>query len=238
MLQMIKDLPPLDKPKKIRIKFSKCGDLIYISHLDLVRTMTRAIIRARIPVKYTEGYNPIPKLVFSTPLSIGCASVCEYLDIKIDREMSCEQIMQSLSSQFPDDMKVLAVYEPSSKFNDAVYSGYRIEIYDSSVDALSVEKLKTVFSKPEIMIIKRSKSGDKQVNILPYIFSYDVKAHNGYILFNTVLSASSADYLNPEYVVNVIYDALGLSKDVYSTNNGYTITRTELYTQNCNNVFQ
>ena len=155
MLQMIKNLTALDKPRKIRIKFSKGGDLIYISHLDLVRTMTRAIIRARIPVKYTEGYNPIPKLVFSTPLSIGCTSVCEYLDIKIDREMSCDDIKHALSIQFPVDMKVLDVYEPTSKFSDAVYSGYTIEIFDPSIDQWSTEKLKNVFSQPEIKIVKR-----------------------------------------------------------------------------------
>ncbi len=237
MLQMIKELAPLDKPKKIRIKFSKCGDLVYISHLDLVRTMTRAVIRARIPVKYTEGFNPIPKLVFSTPLSIGCASVCEYLDIKIDREMSCEEIKRALSLQFPGDMQVLAVYEPSSKFSEALYSGYSIEIFDPSIDRSSVDKLNSVFSANELLIIKRSKSGDKEVNILPYIFSYDIKANDGRLLFNTVLSASSADYLNPEYVVNIIYDALDLSKDDYTAETRYSITRTELYTQNCDNVF-
>ena len=238
MLQMIKELPPLDKPKKIRIKFSKGGDLIYISHLDLVRTMTRAIIRARIPVKYTEGYNPIPKLVFSTPLSIGCASVCEYLDIKIDREMSCNDIKNSLSKQFPGDMSVLDVYEPNTKFSDAVYSGYTIEIFDRSRDNSALELLKECFSRSEIRIIKRSKSGDKEVDILPFVFSYDMKLTNRSLVFNTVLSSSSADYLNPEYVVNIIYDTLGLSKDDYASDCGYTITRTELYTKGCDNIFR
>ena len=238
MLQMIKELPPLDKPKKIRIKFSKGGDLIYISHLDLVRTMTRAIIRARIPVKYTEGYNPIPKLVFSTPLSIGCASVCEYLDIKIDREMSCNDIKNSLSKQFPGDMSVLDVYEPNTKFSDAVYSGYTIEIFDRSIDNSALELLKECFSRSEIRIIKRSKSGDKEVDILPFVFSHDMKLTNRSLVFNTVLSSSSADYLNPEYVVNIIYDTLGLSKDDYASDCGYTITRTELYTKGCDNIFR
>ena len=238
MLQMIKELPPLDKPRKIRIKFSKSGDLIYISHLDLVRTMTRAIIRARIPVKYTEGYNPIPKLVFSTPLSIGCASVCEYLDIKIDREMSCRDIKDSLSRQFSCDMTVIDVYEPDSKFSDALYSGYTIEIMDDSINASSLEVLKECFSQTEIKIIKRSKSGDKEVNILPYVYSYDMKLNGRSLLFNTVLSASSADYLNPEYIVNIIYEALGLSKDNFRCDCGYTITRTELYTKNCDNIFR
>jgi radical SAM-linked protein len=164
--------------------------------------------------------------------------VCEYLDIKIDREMSCDDIKHALSMQFPVDMKVLDVYEPTSKFSDAVYSGYTIEIFDPSIDQWSTEKLKNVFSQPEIKIVKRSKSGDKEVNIIPYIYSYDMKSTDGKLVFNTVLSASSADYLNPEYVVNVIYDSLSLSKNIYSDEYGYNVTRTELYTTNCNNVFR
>ena len=238
MLQMIRDLPPLEKPRKIRIKFSKGGDLIYISHLDLVRTMTRAIIRARIPVKYTEGFNPIPKLVFSTPLSIGCGSVCEYLDLKIDREMSCEDIKAALSREFPSDMSVIAVYEPDTKFTDALYSRYTIEIRDLCLDASCVDKVNEKFSSEEIVITKRSKSGDKEVNILPYVYSYDAHFTGGALVFNTVLSASSADYLNPEYIVNVIYGTLGLSKDNYAENCGYTITRNELYTKDCNSIFK
>ncbi len=235
---MIRDLPPLDKPKKIRIKFAKGGDLIYISHLDLVRTMTRAIIRARIPVKYTEGYNPIPKLVFSTPLSIGCGSECEYLDLKIDREMSCLDIKNALSREFPSDMIVIDVYEPVTKFSDAVYSRYTIEIHDDALDSSCIDKLDDKFSSKEILIIKRSKSGDREVNILPYIYSYDARYADRTLVFNTVLSASSADYLNPEYVVNVIYDILGLSKDNYVVNCGYSVTRNELYTKDCNTIFK
>ena len=235
---MIKEYPPLEKPKKIRIKFTKGGDMIYISHLDLVRTMTRAIIRARIPVKYTEGFNPIPKLVFSTPLSIGCASVCEYLDLRIDREMSCETIMDSLARELPHDMSVLCVYEPETKFTDAVYSRYTVEITDPKVDAGCVDRLNDTFSAKELVVLKGSKSGDKEVNILPYIYSYDAHYNGGVLIFNTVLSASSADYLNPEYVVNVIYEALGLSKDNYDVGCGYSITRNELYTRDCNSVFK
>ena len=229
MLQMIKDLPVLPTPKKVRIKFTKSNDLIYISHLDLVRTLTRAIIRARIPVKYTEGFNPIPKLVFATPLSVGCASECEYLDIKIDREMSLEMIKESLSHELPSGMTVADVYEPGSKFTEALYSSYEIIISDPSLDENSSLKVKDVFSAISLVINKRSKSGEKQVDIVPYIKSLDAISHDGVLKINTLLSVSSADYLNPEYVVDIVYNALSLSKDNYNLNFGYTITRKDLY---------
>lgn len=229
MLQMIKDLPKLNSPQKVRIKFSKGQDLIYISHLDLVRTLTRAIIRARIPVKYTEGYNPIPKLVFATPLSVGCSSECEFLDIKIDREMSFVDIYTSLTKQLPEGMKVLDVYEPTSKFTDAVYSSYEIVISDTSLSAESASIIIEKFASSELIITKRSKSGDKQVNIMPYIKDIRIVFSDGKLIVNSTLSVSSADYLNPEYIVNIIYDTLSLSKDNYFEGCEYTITRKELF---------
>ena len=67
----------------IRIKFRKVGDLQYISHLDLVRTMQKALKRAGLKMWYTEGFNPKPKMVFGPPLSIGVESECEFLDIRL-----------------------------------------------------------------------------------------------------------------------------------------------------------
>ena len=75
-------------PKQIRIKFTKVGSLQFISHLDLNRTMTTVMIRAKIPIYYSEGFNPHPKMVFALPLSIGAESVCELLDIKIVEDIS------------------------------------------------------------------------------------------------------------------------------------------------------
>ena len=229
MLQMIRDLPKLDAPRKVRIKFSKKGALIYISHLDLVRTMTRAIVRARIPVKYTEGFNPIPKLVFSTPLSVGCASECEYLDIKIEREMSFSEMKANLQNSLPKDIKVIDVYEPSSKFNDILFSSYEIRIKDPSLTVESAAVVLDKFSDSSLTVIKRTKSGEREVNILPYINSFECTGGDCELRILTTLSASSADYLNPEYIVNVVYDLLKLKKDVYNDCSGYTLVRLSLF---------
>ena len=81
------DLPLLEAPKNIRIKFLKTGSLQYISHLDLHRLINRALVRAGIPIWYTKGFNPHAKMVFALPLPVGVESVCEYLDVKIDKEI-------------------------------------------------------------------------------------------------------------------------------------------------------
>ena len=75
-------------PESIRIKFRKTGRLRYISHLDLDRTVRTALVRTKIPIWYTEGFNPHAKMVFAQPLPLFAESECEYLDIKITEEMS------------------------------------------------------------------------------------------------------------------------------------------------------
>ena len=108
----IKELPVLERPRTVRLKFIKVGSLQYISHLDLQRTFNRVIVRACLPIWYTKGFNPHAKLVFSTPLSIGAQSVYEFLDIRIDREMSCEMIMERLNSELTEELKIVDAYVP------------------------------------------------------------------------------------------------------------------------------
>ena len=113
-------------PEAIRIKFSKTGRLRYISHLDLCRTMQPAMIRARIPLWYTEGFNPHPKMVFAQPLPLFVESRCEFLDIKIVEDVSCEELKRRLREAFTDELYVLDVYKPTEKFTEIAYAVYEI----------------------------------------------------------------------------------------------------------------
>ncbi|MCL2519145.1 MAG: TIGR03936 family radical SAM-associated protein [Oscillospiraceae bacterium] len=97
----------------------------FISHLDLMRTMKSAMIRAKIPVLYSEGYNPRPKMVFTMPLSIGTESLCEFMDIKLTEPMDFELIKERLN--------VLDVYEPIYKLNEICYAEYKIT-FDEGID--------------------------------------------------------------------------------------------------------
>ena len=70
------DIHPQSKTLTARIGFYKVGDMQFISHLDLQRFMKRAFVRSGLPIWFSEGFNPHPKMVFSTPLSIGIQSEC------------------------------------------------------------------------------------------------------------------------------------------------------------------
>lgn len=178
--------------EKVRIKFSKTGSLQFISHLDLNRTMKTVMIRAGIPIKYSEGFNPHPKMVFALPLSVGNESVTEYLDFKITKPMTEEELTCRLNNAFPPEMRVISAYEGQSKFTDIAYAEYILENdTDFSVSPLENE---------HIVIMKRTKSGEKETDIKPLIKSYSKEGNK----LTCVLSASPESYLNPDYIAKVL----------------------------------
>ena len=102
----------------IRFKFKKVGSLQYISHLDLVRTMHKIVVRSGLPLKYTEGFNPKPKMVFAAPLSIGTESMCEFMDVRLIDDIPAEEIKSRLNSNMTDEMQVIDAYYTEKKMTE------------------------------------------------------------------------------------------------------------------------
>ena len=192
-------------PESVRIKFSKKGRLRYISHLDLCRTMVTAMTRAKIPMWYTEGFNPHPKLVFTQPLPLFAESECEYLDIKIVEPMTHAEIRDRMRAAFTPELYTEIVYTPSTKFTDIAYATYRItaEGYDKAL----------LKGEGELMAEKKGKDGKvKTWDIRPMIKEVTVKKG---VLYAT-LNASADSYLNPE----VFCKAIGAT-DYFITRTGW-----------------
>ena len=215
--------PMLDEPKVVRIKFCKTGNLQFISHLDLQRTFHRILVRAGIPMWYTKGFNPHAKLVFGAPLSVGCESMCEMADLRIERKITFEEIKNQLNAQLTDEMYVLDVYKPESKFADIAYADYTIKINSDKVCEELKDKVTTIFSSP-ITMIKRTKSGEKEVDITQFIKSLNAEIVDGKLVINTVLSTGSSENLNPEYLINAMRDSLSIL-DKNNVEESYTIMR-------------
>lgn len=210
----------------VRIKFSKTGDLMYISHLDLSRTMQRIMVRSEVDIWYSEGFNPQPRIVFAVPLPVGVESDCELMDIKINYPMPHEEIKERIQRNFPLEMKVLDVYTPQVKFKNIGYIDYTICIYSSLIDDDFAEKLSSLFEK-ECRIIKKSKSGEKEINISDYVKGLKVSSKAGCAEIHTALSADSENYLNPELFIDAIRQNLNiLNKD--SLEEYYTIRRNKM----------
>lgn len=219
--------PELPTPKVVRLKFCKVGTLQYISHLDLQRTFNRILVRACIPVWYSQGFNPHIKLVFSTPLSVGTESICEYLDIRLSREMPLDELKEKINAEMTEEFYIIDVYEPKNDFSSIAYASYDIVIHTSGASEALATEIKAVLSTSPLNMIKKGKSGEREIDIIPLIkevnVEYDEK--NNDIKLKVLLSASSTQYLNPEMLITALKGKTDiLSGDM--TEEYYTILRT------------
>ena len=219
-------LPLLENPVTVRIKFCKTGNLQFVSHLDLQRTFHRVLVRANIPMWYTKGFNPHAKLVFGLPLSVGTESMCEMADLRIERKIELEDIKKQLNEQLTDEMYVLEAYYPTTKFADIAYADYTITIKSDKIDEKTAQKATSFFMTP-IMMMKKSKSGEKEVDILSFVKRIEYESEAGTLKIHAVLSAGSNENLNPEYIVSALRSAPELSDELEDIT--YRIMRNKVY---------
>ena len=223
--------PLLEAPRTVRIRFRKVGQLQYISHLDLQRTFARVLVRAGIPMWYTQGFNPHAKVIFGLPLSVGAESLCEYVDLRVARDMPCEEIKERLNGALTEELCVLDAYVPpaSSVFADIIWATYDIRLHTEGLTADMADDIKAYLTTSPLMVDKKSKSGIRSVDITKLIRSLDVAVDEDRkeCAIRTTLCVSGADYLNPEYLISVLRDRFGiLPKD--DPNSEYRILRTDV----------
>lgn len=206
------DREKLDTPITVRVIFQKTGNLQYFSHLDLQRTWQRVLVRASIPMWYTQGFNPHSKIVFGVPLPVGSEGMEEMVDLRIDRRITCEEIKNQLNAELTSEMQVSEVYVPATAFSDIAWGTYQMTLRTPGDPVEIANAINGIFAPDAepVVMTKRSKSGDKEVNILPLIHSVKAVAADGLIKLRATLRAGNTENLNPEYLVKAMRDRLGI----------------------------
>lgn len=193
----------------VRVRFEKTGQAKYISHLDLMRCMSRAMKRAEIPMWYTEGFNPHPYMTFALPLSLGTESLCEAMDIKIDCDIQNDEIKERLSNAMPTGINVYSVDDATMDASEIAFAQYEIEL------ELLKDEIKNFFfstqallSSEELIVEKLGKKGKKkvlkQVDLIEHIKSYDVTEIEDGVKIAVVLSAGNSVNINPSLLVEAL----------------------------------
>jgi radical SAM-linked protein len=125
---------------RMRILFDKGDEVKYISHLDLLRAWERAIRRSRLPLAYSMGFSPHPKITIALPLAVGCTAENEALDIVLTEPVSSENVIRALASVMPPGLAVRSAQEVALKhpamvtlFDRAVYEILLVDIEEENV---------------------------------------------------------------------------------------------------------
>ncbi len=215
----------------LRLKFKKVGSLQYISHLDLVRTMHKIVVRARLPLWYSEGFNPKPKMIFAAPLSIGTESICEFMDLRLIDDIPTDEVMRRLNDNMTDEMQITEAYYTSEKLTSLKWLEYEINITTNGADEAMAESARTLFASDVITVEKKTKPGEptKTVNIKSLIKSADASLVDGRLFVRCLLSASQDSFLNPEYIITALKAECGILSDPDLTKEYYSILRTGAY---------
>jgi radical SAM-linked protein len=99
------------KVQRLRVTFSRGEEVKYITHLDLMRFWERALRRAAIPLAYSEGFSPSPRLALAAPLPVGVTASAELMDVSLSQRTNPEQFIKALSEQLPPGIAVSQVRE-------------------------------------------------------------------------------------------------------------------------------
>ena len=210
--------------KSVRIWFEKSGLAVYISHLDMNRCMTRAVRRAEIPLWYTEGFNPHPYMTFLMPLPLGQTGEREPLDIRIEQDMSFDEIKDRLNSVMPEGISIVDVSEPFNKANEIAAAEYEIitEFLSEGEAEGFAAGAQDVIESGVLNAEKRSKRGIKTVNLCEMVRSFECTANENKVITKAVLAAGNTVNLNAELLMNALFAEFAAEPEKNS------ITRTKL----------
>jgi len=118
--------------QRLRVRFSRGQEIKFISHLDIMRLWQRALQRAGIPLAYTEGFSPHPRISLAAPLAVGVTSEAELMDIFCTRVVSPHWFIAAVSQQMPPGVEILQAYQValtmSSLQSRVGYAEYKVEV--------------------------------------------------------------------------------------------------------------
>ena len=189
---------------KLRLRFSKTGRAIYISHLDLMHTMQRAFSRAGYALKYSEGFNPHPQISIALPLSVGTASRCEIMDFKLKEDPNLTELPRKLTSALPEGIEVLEVYEPERKTAQLKWLAISgVMEYDERDPERMASALRTFYAADSVVITKKTKRGLGETDIRPGIREISFEPAEKAVLVKAVISAQEPT-INPELLAEAL----------------------------------
>lgn len=154
--------------KAVRVFFSKTGRASYISHLDLMRAMTRALKRSRLPVWYTEGFNPHIYLTFALPLSLGYEGSRESMDFRLLEDMEMEEVLRRLRGQMPLGVEALSAREPVMKPEAIAWADYHLELQWDEMGLEKADMFEMYMGRDSVIVKKKTKKGVRDMELAPH----------------------------------------------------------------------
>ena len=208
--------------RKFRLKFQKTGGMRFISHLELARLFYRASRRADLPLCFSGGFHPMPRIIFAKALAVGVESLAELVDLEVEGRIQAAEVMSRLNRNLPDEIRVLGVEEvpfASSPSDMLQRSAYWISL-DSLLSKEEAESsVRAALARRELICHQERKGVKRRVDIRPLIDTMEIGKRGPNWGVELVLRNTAGRTAKPAEVVEAV---LGLKKEVLS---GCTIVK-------------
>jgi radical SAM family uncharacterized protein/radical SAM-linked protein len=168
--------------KKIRLKFRKVGEMRFLSHLELVHLFYRASLRAEIPLCYTEGFHPMPRIIFATALPVGMVSLTEIVDLECEGKSTPSEVMERLNQSLPSGIEIIEAAEVPLFFHLSTLphpSTYWIPLNHLLSREEAIPKINKALDKKEFLVHQERDGKKRSVDIRPLIEKMEIKERSG-----------------------------------------------------------
>ena len=196
---------------KKRVYFDKFGEMKFISHLDLLRFFDRLLKKSQIPVKYSQGFHPRPKMSFGSPISLGTEAYNELMDFELETPMSNEEVFDRLNSSNVVGFRVNKVEDVIGK--DSIMEEYTIMVYEIESEEEIITKLETLLNQEEIVEVKEKKGKVTTRNLKERIKSF---RREGNMIEMEIINTSPNSYLD---LAGIEQQDVKIKRLGYKTNN-------------------
>jgi radical SAM-linked protein len=195
--------------QRLRVTFGKSGFLVYIGHLDLARVWERLLRRARLPLAYSHGFNPRPRLQLADALPLGISSECELIDIWLKEPAPIEGLARRLQDVAPEGLTVhaFAKVPPKGPALQTLMAAadYVITFLEEDMDAEDLaERVRGFLSQPRVERVRRGTRKSATYDLRPLVRNLATTSDGA---LHATLSLGEAGTARPDELL----DALGLS---------------------------
>ena len=213
VLQVLEEVCAL----KARIKFRKFGCMKFIGHLDVMRFFQKVMRRADIPIAFTGGFSPHMIMSFANPLGVGVTSDGEYFDIELTEDIDMKAAVDRMNQVVVEGIEIVNMVAISDDKKQTGMSIVAAAEYLSSLNKGKFpkdwkDKAKDFMKQSTISIVKKTKKSEKEVDIKPMIYKFELRGDSVYMQVAT----GSVENLKPELVMQALCSFLGVDVEQVS----------------------
>jgi radical SAM-linked protein len=215
---------------KYRLAITKGEEIRYVSHLDYMRSIERAVRRTKLPAAYSEGFNPHMKIAFASALSVGVASEAEYMDIELTGDVDPAAMGEALAGQLPPGIAVRRL-RPVTVRHAALMAVVNLAAYRISLPlpdgaaGAAMEAVGRFNAAAVVPYIKENPKGKREIDVKTYVNEIAATPKADVLEIAVEVRITPTGSIKPAEVIKVLVENFGLPADPDAA----LVTRTGLF---------